>query len=83
MPMPRKPRGWRRTRIRIYYRDGGRCWLCGESVALTDLAIDHVIPRSRGGSWDDSNLRTAHARCNGSKGARSVLPRARVRERWQ
>jgi len=34
--------------------------------------VDHVIPRSRGGSDDIDNLVPACARCNLSKGARTL-----------
>nr|WP_239536851.1 HNH endonuclease signature motif containing protein [Arthrobacter roseus] len=48
------------------------CWLCGEQVDLEadgkrdDWAatLDHVIPRSKGGTHDESNLKTAHRWCN-------------------
>lgn len=37
------------------------CWLCGEIGADS---VDHVIPISRGGTNDWSNLRPAHLSCN-------------------
>lgn len=44
---------------------GDDCYLCG-SVADT---IDHVIPLSRGGNNDISNLRPACYDCNIKKGS--------------
>lgn len=60
---------------RIAERDGWSCWLCGGALdgdgPLNGPAaptIDHVVPRSRGGRSDLSNLRLAHRRCNGRRG---------------
>lgn len=66
--------GWisRFDRLKIYERDNYICWLCDEPVdrdadpQKDDWApsLDHVVPRSRGGSHDPENLRTAHRWCN-------------------
>lgn len=66
--------GWisKAEREAIYDRDGHTCWLCNEKVDMTgDLkygnwspSLDHIIPRSKGGTHDASNLRTAHRWCN-------------------
>jgi 5-methylcytosine-specific restriction endonuclease McrA len=62
------PRGDRRrlSRRAVLARDGFRCQYCGSTRHLT---LDHVIPRSRGGttSWD--NVVTSCAPCNVRKGA--------------
>ncbi len=48
-------------RQKILNRDGNQCVLCG---AEEDLTIDHIIPRSRGGSSMESNLRCLCFPCN-------------------
>lgn len=40
------------------------CYLCGESLSGRRTAVDHVIPVSKGGSCDVSNLRWTHHECN-------------------
>lgn len=45
------------------------CSYCGREVA----EIDHIVPISTGGKSDWDNLAPACGRCNGSKGARSLL----------
>jgi 5-methylcytosine-specific restriction endonuclease McrA len=57
------------TRRNILNRDNHSCQYCGYTGS--DLTLDHVIPRSRGGvdSWE--NLTTACMRCNVKKGSRS------------
>jgi 5-methylcytosine-specific restriction endonuclease McrA len=34
------------------------------------LSIDHIIPRSQGGSHKIDNLRAAHLLCNSQRGAK-------------
>ena len=46
--------------------DSPRCWSCG----LSATTADHIVPRSRGGGHDLSNLRPACSSCNSSRGAR-------------
>lgn len=72
-------------RLAIYERDGFVCWLCDERVDPDDFdvnddgyyvfghrypTLDHVQPRSRGGSDDSDNLRTAHHICNSRRKAK-------------
>lgn len=56
---------WSRIRSAVYARDDYTCQYCGERGKK--LECDHVIPLSRGGSNDMSNLKTACFRCNRSK----------------
>ena len=53
------------SRNAIYQRDGHKCQYCGATRRLT---IDHVIPKSKGGSDDWDNLVVACSRCNTKKG---------------
>jgi len=55
-------------RGRILARDGRRCVKCG---ATEGLSIDHIIPRSKGGSGEDDNLQTLCTHCNSSKNNRT------------
>lgn len=56
-------------RAAVFARDGHACVACGATEGLT---IDHVIPKSRGGSDDDGNKQTLCRGCNQAKG--SLLP---------
>jgi|DewCreStandDraft_5_1066085.scaffolds.fasta_scaffold00864_22 5-methylcytosine-specific restriction endonuclease McrA len=57
------------SRRNILRRDGFACQYCGTRSA--PLTIDHVIPRSRGGSDSWENLVTACVPCNNRKGNRT------------
>jgi 5-methylcytosine-specific restriction endonuclease McrA len=57
------------TRRNVFHRDGHLCQYCGS--AGERLSIDHVIPRSRGGSHSWDNVTTACLRCNVHKGNRT------------
>ena len=46
------------------------CYLCGEPLADGQVHVDHVHPRSDGGSHQWLNVGAAHARCNLSKGSK-------------
>lgn len=60
----------RQERIEILTeRDGPDCFFCKEPfVSQEDITFDHWIPQSRGGTWEISNLRLFHKRCNALKG---------------
>ena len=51
----------------FYLRDRYRCQYCGRRLDATDLTLDHVIPRSRGGLSTWENLVTACKDCNHRK----------------
>jgi len=56
------------SRKNILRRDNHRCQFCGSTSNLT---IDHIIPKSKGGEDDWENLTTACIRCNNKKGDRT------------
>ncbi len=59
------------TRRNIYQHYGYRCCYCGKRFPTSELNLDHVIPRSRGGGTDWSNIVTACIPCNLKKGNRT------------
>ena len=69
--LPRQPVKFNRRNI--FARDRNRCQYCGKKFSTTELSLDHVLPRSRGGlaSWE--NVVCCCVTCNVRKGGR--LPR--------
>lgn len=53
----------------IWERQGGLCGLIGRPLDFETAELDHIIPRSRGGSNDIGNLRWACEEANRAKGS--------------
>jgi CRISPR/Cas system Type II protein with McrA/HNH and RuvC-like nuclease domain len=58
----------RASRTRIYKRDNYQCVYCGSNKELT---LDHVVPKSKGGGNEWTNLVTSCFKCNLKKGSKS------------
>jgi len=53
--------------IRVVRRDNNTCQACGKILLDREIEIDHIIPYSRGGISEESNLRVTCLDCNRSK----------------
>ncbi|MGW4050808.1 HNH endonuclease [Streptomyces sp. NPDC004779] len=71
------------------------CWICGREInyrlrgldaqrSRWAFTLDHLVPLSRGGDLlDRANARSAHRRCNSSRGNRTgATAPPRVSRRW-
>lgn len=54
-------------RFQVLKRSGGRCELCGASSKDIQIDVDHIIPRSKGGSNKITNLQALCRTCNAQK----------------
>jgi len=78
----------RLTRRNLMLRDEHQCQYCGKRPTIRDLNLDHVLPRSRGGSDSWENLVVSCRMCNLKKGRRTPdeagmrLLRAPQQPRW-
>lgn len=61
------------SRRNIFDRDDCTCQYCGKRFDRSDLTLDHIKPRSRGGTTTWENIVLACLKCNIRKGSR--LPR--------
>jgi hypothetical protein len=67
----------KKLRFEILTRDGYACVYCGRDRSEVKLEVDHVIPKSKGGSNDPVNLVSACFDCNRSK-SNSLIPEAKT-----
>jgi hypothetical protein len=79
-PIPR----W--ARRAVFFRDHGRCSLCGTDLsglidALPQRQFDHMVPLAHGGLNDITNLQLLCQRCNARKSDSIIYPSSRYR-RW-
>ena len=59
-----------RTRYKIFVRDNFTCQYCGQNISDDEnikLEVEHVIPKSKGGTDTFNNLVTSCFRCNRGK----------------
>lgn len=70
---------WKKTedftkwRKKQFLRQGGLCWYCQDYLPYTRINVEHIIPRSKGGTNRKSNLVLACSNCNKNKGS-SLVP---------
>lgn len=53
-----------KVRRKLLARDGDGCWFCGEAMTPFDTTIEHLIPKSKGGTNSLANYALAHRQCN-------------------
>ncbi len=58
------------NRKNIFARDKNRCQYCGKKVPTSELSLDHVIPKTQGGTSSWKNIVCACTNCNKHKGGR-------------
>jgi len=58
------------NRREIFRRDDYTCQYCGKRTS--NLTVDHVVPRHRGGTYSWENLVSACPQCNRRKGGKTV-----------
>ena len=67
--LPRTPVKFNRRNI--FARDRNRCQYCGHRMPTSELSLDHIVPRSRGGETSWTNIVCCCVRCNVRKGGRT------------
>ncbi len=59
------------NRRNIFARDSNQCQYCGKKFPTSELSLDHVLPRSRGGLSTWENIVCACVSCNVRKGGQT------------
>lgn len=52
------------VKLKVFRRDNCVCQICGKNIPLDEINYDHLIPWSKGGSSDESNIRILCEYCN-------------------
>ena len=60
------------TRFNVFLRDKFTCQYCYKPFKTEELTFDHVIPRSKGGKTEWTNVVTSCRICNIKKGNKSL-----------
>ena len=59
------------NRKNLFARDNHQCQYCGQTRPLSQLSLDHVVPRSLGGRTTWENIVCSCMKCNSRKGGRT------------
>jgi Restriction endonuclease len=62
----------KKVRFEVFKRDSFTCQYCGMAAPEVILHVDHIEPKSKGGSHNILNLLTSCSSCNSGKGARKL-----------
>lgn len=66
--MPMKVWKGKPSKEAVFHRDGGKCQYTGKPLEKKNATIDHVLPKSRGGGDDWTNLALTSKELNSRKG---------------
>lgn len=87
-PDPEPSATERKRLLAIVCPPGSDCHLCRTPIRFglrrwhpKGPSMDHVIPRSKGGTWDLANLRPAHYGCNSGRRDRDIVSLPGTRSR--
>lgn len=58
--------------LELYTEQAGVCYLCGGKFEFKEMELDHVHPIAKGGKHQKSNCKMACAKCNRSKGSKTL-----------
>lgn len=59
----------RRYKKNKLWLESRHCWVCNKEIRnISDATIEHIIPKSRGGSNKYENLSLSHKLCNNERG---------------
>ena len=64
--------GTKNKKTYLYEIQKGRCYICGEIIAKSKMTIDHIIPKSKGGTMRVDNIALACSDCNAFKSSSSI-----------
>lgn len=57
----------------VIQRDGLKCCYCQCQLSINTITMEHIVPESKGGTFNVSNLTVSCAECNNKRGNKSFL----------
>ena len=66
------PKDWARRRLAVLERDEYLCQIDGPRCEQRASEVDHIVPRARGGSHDEGNLRSVCKQCHKERRRKEV-----------
>jgi len=63
----------RENRLKVFERDGYKCYYCDKQLTRFTVTLDHIQPVSKGGDNSFDNLATSCLHCNSRRGNRPVM----------
>lgn len=61
------------NRLRVFERDGYKCYKCGKQLTRFSATLDHIQPVSKSGDNSYDNLVTCCLHCNSKRGAKPIM----------
>ena len=69
MGLPERKR-FKKIREYVIERDGSICCYCDKVLTEQSITLDHIVPDSKRGTFNTTNLTVACAKCNNKRGNR-------------
>lgn len=63
----------RKIRQKVIDRDGYSCVFCERSLLLNEITLDHIVPKSKRGSCNATNLTVCCNECNNDRGSQDFF----------
>lgn len=69
-----------KSRVKLLEKQKGKCYWCKKTFntktkqGRAELTLDHLLPRSKGGTWSVANLVLACEQCNAKRGNKMTNP---------
>jgi len=63
----------RHIMLKVVPRDNNQCQICGKILKDNEIEFDHIIPISKGGSSEESNIRVTCLDCNRDKSSKFII----------
>jgi 5-methylcytosine-specific restriction endonuclease McrA len=60
------------SRKNVFIRDEGKCQYCNAEVSVNDYTLDHIHPKTRGGTTSWENVVVSCYACNQKKGEKTL-----------